>query len=135
MVKYTFACHQNAEGRYLNYEADMKLVVCGRSSLMRQQERNSAEYSTFRYNPIIEHIEDAIKGKRFGKITYTSISVPWWRDEAYFVNKWHGTSKMDGGGALMNQSIRIIDLLQYLMGPIEREQFKNVALHEEQGRR
>jgi predicted dehydrogenase len=45
--------------------------------------------------------------------------VPWWRNKDYYHNSWHGTWKMDGGGALMNQSIHMIDILQHLMGPIK----------------
>jgi UDP-N-acetyl-2-amino-2-deoxyglucuronate dehydrogenase len=32
---------------------------------------------------------------------------------------WRGTWRLDGGGALMNQSIHAIDLLQWYMGPVE----------------
>ncbi|KPL17459.1 MAG: hypothetical protein AMS26_00655, partial [Bacteroides sp. SM23_62] len=38
--------------------------------------------------------------------------------EKYYKDNWHGTWELDGGGALMNQSIHMIDLLQYLMGPL-----------------
>jgi UDP-N-acetyl-2-amino-2-deoxyglucuronate dehydrogenase len=48
--------------------------------------------------------------------------VPWWRGPAYYENSWHGTWKLDGGGALMNQSIHMIDLLCSLMGPVESVQ-------------
>jgi predicted dehydrogenase len=83
----------------------------------------------FRYNPIIKHLDDAIKGKRFGKITYASIRVPWWRNEAYYKDSWHGTWNLDGGGALMNQSIHMIDILQHLMGPIEYLQGYTATSH------
>jgi UDP-N-acetyl-2-amino-2-deoxyglucuronate dehydrogenase len=73
----------------------------------------------FRYNDIIKDLHEAIKAERFGKITYASIRVPWWRNEEYYNNSWHGTWKLDGGGALMNQSIHMIDILQHLMGPIK----------------
>ena len=45
--------------------------------------------------------------------------MPWWREDDYYQDSWHGTLKLDGGGALMNQSIHMIDLLIYLMGPIQ----------------
>ncbi len=32
---------------------------------------------------------------------------------------WRGTWEMDGGGALMNQSVHYVDLLQYVLGPVE----------------
>ena len=73
----------------------------------------------YRYNDPIKYLKAAIDDLRFGKITYVSVQVPWWRSEEYYQKSWHGTMKLDGGGALMNQSIHMIDLLQYLIGPIE----------------
>ena len=73
----------------------------------------------FRYYDTLEPIRQAIEKDRFGNITYAAVHVPWWRAEAYYEGNWHGTWKLDGGGALMNQSIHMIDMLQYLMGPVE----------------
>ncbi len=71
-----------------------------------------------RYNETTQIIKRAIDEQRFGVITYAAVHVPWWRSEAYYEG-WHGTWGLDGGGALMNQSIHMIDLLQYLMGPVK----------------
>ena len=57
--------------------------------------------------------------------------MPWWRAESYYKDSWHGTSKLDGGGALMNQAIHMIDILQYLMGPVESLQAYTAALANE----
>lgn len=72
----------------------------------------------YRFNDPIKLLNAAIKDKRFGNISFASIQVPWWRSNKYYKNNWHGTWNLDGGGALMNQSIHMIDILQYLMGPI-----------------
>jgi len=72
-----------------------------------------------RFNETTDIIKKAIADDRFGTITYASVHVPWWRTDAYYANSWHGTQNMDGGGALMNQAIHMIDLLQYMMGPVE----------------
>jgi predicted dehydrogenase len=48
---------------------------------------------------------------------------PWWRDQSYFdEGGWKGTIQYDGGGALMNQGIHTIDMLQWLMGPVKSVQ-------------
>ena len=72
----------------------------------------------FRFSPVIDEVRSAIKEERMGKITFGGIHVPWWRDESYYDSNWKGTLKLDGGGALMNQSIHMVDLLQHLMGPV-----------------
>ena len=64
-------------------------------------------------------LREAINSGRFGVITYAAVFVPWWRTDEYYKDSWHGTWKLDGGGALMNQSIHMIDMLCDLMPPIE----------------
>jgi predicted dehydrogenase len=73
----------------------------------------------FRYHETLKYLKEAVDKGRFGKITYAAIAVPWWRNDLYYKDNWHGTMKLDGGGALMNQSIHMVDILQHLMGPIE----------------
>src|SRR5690606_35143484 len=43
--------------------------------------------------------------------------------EAYYDSAaWRGTWELDGGGALMNQAIHSVDMLQWYMGPVESVQ-------------
>jgi predicted dehydrogenase len=73
----------------------------------------------FRFNETFLHIRRAVREGRFGTITCASVWVPWWRNESYYTDSWHGTMSLDGGGALMNQAIHMIDILQHLIGPVE----------------
>ena len=69
-----------------------------------------------RFNPAQLIVHDAVAAGRFGQITVAAASVPWWRqDEYYGPNRWQGTLALDGGGALMNQSIHVVDSLQWLL--------------------
>jgi predicted dehydrogenase len=76
----------------------------------------------YRFNNLMLPLRDAIRAGRFGTITYAGVYVPWWRTDEYYKDSWHGTWKLDGGGALMNQSIHMIDMLCDLMPPIESVQ-------------
>lgn len=67
-------------------------------------------------------LREAINSGRFGVITYAGAYVPWWRSDEYYKDSWHGTWKLDGGGALMNQSIHMVDMLCDLMPPVESVQ-------------
>jgi len=75
-----------------------------------------------RFNDCLVPLKEAIASGRFGKITYAGAYIPWWRADEYYKDSWHGTWKLDGGGALMNQSIHTVDLLVDLMGPVESVQ-------------
>ena len=73
-----------------------------------------------RFDPASRAIRDAIDGGAFGPLNYGAARTVWFRDGDYYrATVWRGAWDGDGGGALMNQAIHSIDLLQYLMGPVE----------------
>lgn len=76
-------------------------------------------FFNYRYTEVVQVLKEAVDKGRFGTLTFASISVPWWRSNEYYQHKWRGTLALDGGGAMMNQSIHMVDLLQYIMGPID----------------
>lgn len=68
-------------------------------------------------------IRKAIDENKFGALALGSAYVKWSRTEAYYQSaKWRGTWQYDGGGALMNQGIHSVDLLQWYMGPVKAVQ-------------
>ena len=75
-----------------------------------------------RFSDAVVVIRQAIDDGRFGTITSAGAYGPWWRTPEYYKNSWHGTRDLDGGGALMNQSIHFIDMLCAFMGPVQAVQ-------------
>ncbi len=74
-----------------------------------------------RFHPAMDVAKLAIEQGRLGQLTLAEASIRWFRDQAYYDSgAWRGTWKLDGGGALMNQSIHAIDQLLYLAGPVKR---------------
>jgi len=70
-----------------------------------------------RFNPVVAAVHDAASAGRFGSLAVAASYVPWWRDDAYYgPGRWQGTKALDGGGALMNQSIHGVDALQWIAG-------------------
>ena len=68
-------------------------------------------------------LKEAVDTSRFGAIVLGDAYVKWHRSEAYYKsNPWRGTWELDGGGALMNQGIHSVDLLQWYMGPVKKVQ-------------
>jgi predicted dehydrogenase len=60
------------------------------------------------------------KGK-LGRPLLATAHVKWYRPPEYYSgSRWRGTWELDGGGALMNQGIHTLDLLQYLMGNVQQ---------------
>jgi predicted dehydrogenase len=70
-----------------------------------------------RYGEAARLLKRAAEAGRFGRLTFASAVGPWWREQSYYDDSdWKGTWALDGGGALMNQGIHSIDLLQWLVG-------------------
>ncbi len=76
-------------------------------------------------------LKRAIAAGRFGQLTLCSAYVKWWRARSYYTGSaWKGTWRLDGGGALMNQGIHAVDLLQWLAGmPAEVSAFSATLAH------
>jgi predicted dehydrogenase len=70
-----------------------------------------------RIDPIFLGVKAAIEAGGLGKLTLGAISVPYLRQQSYYDSAaWRGTWALDGGGALMNQGIHLLDLLVWYMG-------------------
>ena len=73
-----------------------------------------------RKNFTLQLLKRAILEKRFGKIHMVNINVFWNRPQEYYDQaSWRGTIKFDGG-ALMNQASHYVDLLDWLIGPVDK---------------
>jgi UDP-N-acetyl-2-amino-2-deoxyglucuronate dehydrogenase len=76
-----------------------------------------------RRNTTLQLLKRAVTEKRFGKINMVHLNVFWTRPQDYYDqgNGWRGTWEFDGG-AFMNQASHYVDLLEWLIGPIEKIQ-------------
>jgi len=76
-----------------------------------------------RFSPATSVLKQAVDAGRFGRISLAEATIKWWRTQEYYDSgAWRGTWNLDGGGALMNQSIHTIDLLLHLMGDAQNVQ-------------
>jgi UDP-N-acetyl-2-amino-2-deoxyglucuronate dehydrogenase len=72
-----------------------------------------------RFNTTIQKLKQAMDQGRFGKIYLTTANIFWTRSQEYYDQcDWRGRWDMDGG-AIMNQASHYIDLIHWLLGPVE----------------
>lgn len=78
-----------------------------------------------------QQLKQALSKNRFGALVLGDAYVKWNRTPEYYRSgKWRGTWKLDGGGALMNQGIHSVDLLQWYMGSAKSVQaISSRAMH------
>lgn len=94
-------------------EADEIIEACGAAGVLL------CGLFQHRHIPLCRSVKDAIDQGRLGRIYLADCVVKWWRtDEYYRGSTWRARYATEGGGALINQAIHSIDLLQWLVGPV-----------------
>ena len=81
-----------------------------------------------RRNATLQLVKRAMQKKRFGRIYSVAVNVFWTRPQEYYdAAAWRGTWEFDGG-AFMNQASHYVDLLDWLVGPVESVQAYTATL-------
>jgi len=110
-------------GKHVIVEKPMALNLKECDEIIHACEANNvkmAVISQLRFTHAVSKLKDAVDKGLLGKLVMGDIYMKFYRSQQYYDNGgWRGTWKMDGGGALMNQGIHGIDLLQYIMGPVK----------------
>jgi predicted dehydrogenase len=107
-------------------------VIDALIEVQRATPLKAAVISQHRFDLSTQIVHEAARAGRFGRLTVGAARVSWWRSQGYYDSgEWRGTWALDGGGALMNQSIHTLDLLQWVMGPIvEVSAYSGLLAHE-----
>jgi UDP-N-acetyl-2-amino-2-deoxyglucuronate dehydrogenase len=72
-----------------------------------------------RFNATLQLLRRAMQEGRFGRVFMANVNVFWTRPQEYYdSDRWRGTWELDGG-AFMNQASHYIDLLDWLIGPVD----------------
>jgi UDP-N-acetyl-2-amino-2-deoxyglucuronate dehydrogenase len=72
-----------------------------------------------RLNPTMQRLKKAIDGGRFGRVVMCTVNVFWTRPQSYYDDApWRGRWDMDGG-AFLNQASHYVDMLDWLVGPVD----------------
>ena len=81
-----------------------------------------------RLNPAVQLLRRAMDKGRFGRLYLANTTVRWARPQEYYDSApWRGTWEFDGG-AFMNQASHYVDLVQWLVGPVESVMAKTATL-------
>ncbi len=73
-----------------------------------------------RFSDVNITLKKAVDAGRFGNLVMGDAYIKWYRTAAYYREvKWRASLKNGGGGALMNQGIHSVDLLQWCMGEVD----------------
>lgn len=110
-------------GKHIICEKPLEVTPSRIDEMIKVCEENGVMLSGIfprRFNDSTYIFKEAIESGRLGKVVLCDTAIKWWRTQEYYDSgAWRGTWELDGGGALMNQSIHTIDLMLHLMGDVK----------------
>ena len=110
-------------GKHIISEKPLEVTLEKCDEIIKAARENGVKLGVIfqsRFSDGAKILKRALDKGKFGKLVYGEASVKWYRTQEYYDSAgWRGTWALDGGGALMNQSIHAVDFLQWLMGDVE----------------
>jgi predicted dehydrogenase len=119
-------------GKHLLVEKPLDITLARIDSMIAAARENNiilAGVFPSRFRQGIQATRKAILAGRLGKIMFIQGSIKWFRSREYYQGSWRGSLEVDGGGALINQGIHTIDLVQWLGGPVKSILAQTDTLH------
>ncbi len=118
-------------GRHVVTEKPMAISLKGADELVQACDANNVNLFVVKQNRLnepVKMLKKAVDSGRFGRLYMASCTVFWARPQDYYDQaSWRGTWEFDGG-AFMNQASHYVDLIQWLMGPVESVMAKTATL-------
>jgi UDP-N-acetyl-2-amino-2-deoxyglucuronate dehydrogenase len=73
-----------------------------------------------RTSPVFLKVREIVQSGKLGKMVLGDAYLKYYRSPEYYASAgWRGTWELDGGGALMNQGVHCVDVMQWVMGPVK----------------
>jgi len=118
-------------GKHVVMEKPMAISLSGADALVHACDKAGVQLFVVkqnRLNPPVQLLKRAVDRGRFGRLYMASCTVHWARPQEYYDQApWRGTWEFDGG-AFMNQASHYVDLIQWVMGPVESVMAKTATL-------
>ena len=122
-------------GKHVVVEKPLDITLKAADRVQDAEKRTGktvAVISQHRFDRSTEKVLGAVRDGRLGTLTSAIASHAWWRGQTYYDSgDWRGTWALDGGGAIMNQTVHTIDLMVATMGtPVEVFAYTACLAHE-----
>jgi UDP-N-acetyl-2-amino-2-deoxyglucuronate dehydrogenase len=129
-----FAVQAAAAGKHVVVEKPLEITLGRAQEIISACNVNGVRLGVvfqMRFGNAAQRLKAAIDRGAFGRIIIADVIDKEFRAPEYYArDDWRGTKAYEGGGCLMTQSIHVLDLVQWLAGPV-RSVFakKKTALH------
>ena len=122
-------------GKHVVVEKPLDVSLAAADRIIDAEKRSGktvAVISQHRFDKSSEKVLQAVRDGHLGTITSAIASHAWWRGQSYYDSgEWRGTLALDGGGAVMNQTVHTVNLLTTIVGtPVEVFAYTACLAHE-----
>jgi predicted dehydrogenase len=103
-----------------------RLVAAG-----RRADRRLGVMLQLRFRAASQRMKALLDSKALGEIQAATMTVPWWRPQAYYDEPGRGVKARDGGGVLLIQAIHTLDLFRWCVGidSVDAAMVRTTTLH------
>jgi predicted dehydrogenase len=109
-------------GLHVLVEKPIEISTARADTLIEVADRAGVKLGVFfqdRLKPAAVRMKALVEAGRLGTPILASARVKWYRPPEYYSgSRWRGTRALDGGGAIINQAIHTVDLLEWMMGRV-----------------
>lgn len=110
-------------GKHVVVEKPMALDADSADEVIKVSDKTGKKLTVIyqlRYEDDIIKVKELVRQGAFGRITLCRLALNYYRSKEYYASSaWKGMIKYEGGGALMNQGIHGVDLMEYIMGDVK----------------
>jgi UDP-N-acetyl-2-amino-2-deoxyglucuronate dehydrogenase len=110
-------------GKHIMCEKPLDITLENIDSFVRACHENDVKLACIfqrRTSKLWQLVKKTVDDGKIGKMVLASAYLKYFRSQEYYDSAgWRGTWELDGGGALMNQGVHMIDLLRWIMGPVD----------------
>jgi UDP-N-acetyl-2-amino-2-deoxyglucuronate dehydrogenase len=122
-------------GKHVVVEKPLDITLPAADRIIDAEKRSGRTVtviSQHRFDAASEKVLQAVRDGHLGTVTSAIASHAWWRGQTYYDSgDWRGTWALDGGGAVMNQTVHTINLLTTIVGtPVEVFAYTACLAHE-----
>ncbi|WP_169738863.1 Gfo/Idh/MocA family protein [Jiangella gansuensis] len=110
-------------GKHVLLEKPIEVTVDAADRIIDAEKRSGKVLSVVsqrRFAAEHQFLHGLIASGGLGRITTANVEIALWRTQEYYDSgAWRGTWALDGGGALMNQGVHLVDLALWLLGDVD----------------
>jgi len=110
-------------GKHAMTEKPIEITLAKIDEMVAVTRRNRTKLGVIfqrRTSELWQTIRETVQQGKLGRMLLGDAYLKYYRSQKYYDSgAWRGTWGLDGGGALMNQGVHLVDQLQWVMGPVE----------------